>query len=145
MSWDRWHVTGIGMDIENVEPEKYRNFILHHKDFVGYEGIIEYLEEEPECVNNGDFTDTIRDCTGSWTLSEPVASIITAETDIRFGYPGLSENGMDCILFSPAFPWDMNENEKALVSVDSIIDILKPYAEELGLVIDPYIDCIYEG
>lgn len=54
MSWDMWHVTGTGFDLGSVDPQKYRDFILNHRqslesvmDTDTVQNLIHYLTERP--------------------------------------------------------------------------------------------------
>lgn len=151
MSWDMWHVTGTGFDTSFVVPDKYRDFILNHRqsleavmDTDTVQNLIHYLTERPNELEEYIIDlDDIRDMMSTWTISEPIACIMYEETGIRFDYPGVTEYGEDCVLFTSRDPWNYSQIERDL-TYERLREIMGKYAGELGIKVDNY-DLVYSG
>ena len=145
MSWDMWHIWGIGFDVADVDVNKYRQFVVNHKtcldekkdyrDFLGY-----ILDTAPEDLELTEVLDSIN----SLRLADPIAEIMTSETGIRFDAPGISDDDYDCVLFTAAYPWQWNETERSLTE-DQLYETMKRYAEELGVEAPGEYDLVYSG
>ena len=158
MSWDQWHEYGIGFDTALVEAKKIRSFILKHKETIkkniksdpyntgrrdaALDKMLEYLKQTTKLDRDDidEYADKLwdRGCAGL------IAMIIIEETGITVYAPGLTDESEDYVLFSAAYPWRYNEKERHLTE-DSLIAILEPYADELGVEVEDDVDLIYAG
>lgn len=150
MSWNMWHVEGIGISCNNVSAEKVHDFFYKHYNSVKKWMDPNYFTDLDALFNEKDIrnitNEDIRDLMCFGTISEIAAAAMRVETGIRFDAPGISDDGEDCVLFVPQYYWDFNEAEKKLTCRDDLEKILLPYAEELGVAdtIDSY-DLVYSG
>lgn len=74
----------------------------------------------------------MEDFTESGSITDIISFIMHKETDIAFESFSASEEGYKCVLFTACFPWRLNDIEKGL-TYDSLIEIIRPYADELGI------------
>lgn len=152
MSWNMWHIYGIGFDLQSADLKKYRNFILTHAEsllkavemYPGSpmrepEDLIRYLMEE----DDPDY-ETMADLSENNILSAAISAILSYETGIEFGSPGIGDDSQDCVLFQATMPWQYNDTEKALTK-EGLISLLDPYAKELGVMVDDDLDVIFSG
>ena len=152
-TWTMWHVCGTGFDVAKVEPQKYRDFIVSHRESlersVGKDtvsNIIYSLTERPsEIGETVPDMDDIRDEMDLCTIAEPVAYIMKTETNIRFCAPGVTDDGEEYVLFTAMNPWRMNETEKGLDTFEKLFGIMKKYGDELGLKTEEDVDLTYYG
>lgn len=140
MSMRSSFVYGYGFIVDEITDEKLIDFIKNHKDTFCkadyekelFEEMLEYTEEEYYLENF--FDDYYCDCSGQGGRGAVVSNIISRETGIRIEYQmGQSDcDSYPSILFTETYPWNYNEKERNL-TVESLTEILLPYAEELGL------------
>lgn len=71
--------------------------------------------------------------TGTAGIPAFIANIITNETNINMGFFERPDDEPDYILFTKDYGWKFNLKECNLNSEDELLDILRPYIEELGL------------
>lgn len=144
MSKNYWHVIGHGFDLQNVTKDNYDSFMRNHMETLKrvYDGwkdtsILLYHEGQ----SNKGYFGAVRYKYNS--LSEPVAAVISEETSIRCQAPGVTEDGEDCVIFVPEYPWRFNMKEKWL-NYNDLEYNMSIYAEELGVDFTPNIDLVYQ-
>ena len=153
MSWSMWHIDGIGFALSEVHPDKYKAFLKKHMRSLE-NAKCRYAKELLDHLNDGPLEegveacqvelDVIQEMTDNYTLSEPVAVIMTQETGIRFSAPGLTDEGEDYVLFTAANPWEYNAKEKEL-TFEGLKAIMKKYSEELCVKLEDDVDLVYAG
>lgn len=144
MSWTMWHIYGTGFDLEKAEISAYKKFINNHLASLQAATRPEYTNNLLQSLANDDITkDGIRETSNNWSIAEPVAIIMSYETNINFDSPGMTDDGEDCILFTAREPWDYSDTEKALTP-ETLNDTINKYASEFGLKAEDF-DLIYSG
>ena len=140
MSNINWYIRGIGLNISMVKPEKYRDFILKHveslKDVMNEDivnDLVDYLNDTDDDID----MDDIREMMPSEIISEPIAYMMYQETGIQFDSPKMTEWGEECVLFTTRDPWKYNAVERNL-TYERLREIIKKYADELGITIGTY-------
>lgn len=130
MSTDSYY--GFGFFCENTETEKAKEFFKRHiatVEKLGEEDALEIINSE-----DGDIEEIEVDAEFGYCWKgflNLIANVMTKETGIRFScYSG--DNGSIAIMLLESLPWYWNEVEINLTK-DILTDILKKYAEELGL------------
>ncbi len=158
MRWTMWHVYGSGFDVAGAEPEKIVSFLKAHEDALiavypniaedEYKEGVTYRallhddacdpEEVVEAFENFDYL------YGCGSAASFVVAIMRRETGIGFFFPGTTDDGECCVLFSDKAPWEYNDVEKEL-TYDSLKAIIDKYAEEIGVEAGMDIDLVYAG
>ena len=132
--WDMWHVYGCGIDLGVVSDEKKLSFIKNHNAVAQSAGCneedLKNIFDDPEMFGV--------------EMADIIAQIMSFESGVRFFACHLNEEGQDPIMFTPAYPWEFNDKERSLTR-DELFDILKVYAEELGVGVDMSMDVVYSG
>lgn len=146
MSWDMWHVCGIGFDVHPVQNERLRDFILNHKETYqkvdpnGADEVIRYIADNYKHLTESScLYEELLEEFGYISLAFIVAEIMRGETGICFVAPGISDDTTDHVLFTAAMPWNYNDVE-ARLSRDYLIETMQKYADELGLIVDEDVD-----
>jgi len=137
MSWNMWHVHGHGFNCAEVSAESLTTFFKKHLDSLQDHHDLRLAEKfiaEPES-----FAELMES-----GCADFVAHIMKKETGYQFCAPGTAENGEDCVLFTPCYPWQMNEKERALTSNVPLLQILTEYSKELGLEEPDEYDLVYQ-
>ena len=144
MSWTMWHEYGVGFDVGKADLENKANF-EKFKDFCSRHR--EALEKfcDVDKLTSAEDLDDFYEMLDYYALAEPIAAAMTEETGIRFCSPGLTDNSEDYVLFTNLVPWDMTPAEKELDTFEKLLDIMRPYAEELGVKLEEDVDLIYAG
>ena len=140
MSMRSFIVYGYGFIVDEVPDDKLIDFIKNHKDAFCklndekelFNEMLEYTKEEYDLEDFFDYY--YCDSSGQEGRGAVISNIISRETGIRVEY---QSGQSDCysypsVLFAEGYPWLYNKKEKNL-TVDSLTEILLPYAEELGL------------
>ena len=113
MSWDMWHVHGHGIDCSALSNNILKEFCDNHRG-----------------VFQGKVNEHMLDAV---SIGEIVAFVMKEETGIEFFSPGITDNDEDVVMFGPCYPWSLTEAERKLGSVEELYEIMRPYAEELGI------------
>ena len=129
MSWDMWHVEGIGFQIETVTPKTLLRFVEKHKNTI--------LDFYPIPAFDPDTNDYD-------TLSEIIADVMQGETGISFCAPGMNDDCVCPVLYCSKKPWEMKPSEKDL-TLQQLVNIMQKYADEIGVSVDTDIDVVYSG
>lgn len=149
MSWRTWTNSGYGFYTQDITENNLYKFLKNHPtdDKLLTEilaDIEEKLEENNLDLDILDIDEDFRDRTDSYSIAEIIGCIIRKETGINIGYSGCDDYGDEALLYSPRYPWEMEENDHNLTQ-DNIAKTLNPYAKELGVEGCQYIDLTYSG
>ena len=143
MSMRSSFVYGFGFEVENVLDRVLLDFMINHRNtFCKTEienelfcEVVNFTDEDLYAYGLEDFFESYScDCSGQEGCGAIISNIISRETGIRVQYEmGQSECcSYPSVLFTETYPWLCNEKEKNL-TIESLTEILLPYAEELGL------------
>ena len=145
MSMRSSFVYGFGFEVYDVKPLALIGFIENHKETLIKSDLEREMVETINNTENGLFAYNIAeeyfedweyacDVTGQEGFGAVISNVISRETGIRIEYQmGQSDCGSyPSVLLAETYPWLYNEKERNL-TVDSLTEILLPYAEELGL------------
>ena len=136
-------VYGYGFEVANLDKDLFAEFLKNHKNTLCKEDCYKSYYDSFEKLSEDDFEmEDLEEvfegfscaASGSNGLGAVVSSIMYLETGIRFEYqPGQAEcDGEASVLFSEAYPWNLNEVEKGLTQ-DAMQEVLKKYMAELGI------------
>lgn len=110
-----------------IYPRECEMFIaLHDED----EGILSY-DDPNEFFEDWDYSCNV---SGQEGLGAVISNVISRETGVRVEFQkGQDDCGsVPTVLLLETSPWNYNEKEKNL-TLDSLIELLLPYAKELGI------------
>lgn len=144
MSWDMWHVAGVGFLIENVNRETVLKFVENHRNTIMSiypENVIKY-DIDPLFENEDE--EGLQYDDGYNLFSEVVADVMSAEIGANFCAPHMSEDGECPVFYVRSYPWEMKAAEKDL-TLDKLVDMMQEYADELGVTVDTELDVVYSG
>ena len=149
MSWTMWHVCGIGFDCAFASDENMRKFWNNHintltkvyKDTDILEKVSK-IEADIEADPNISFSAELFEISENMTVSEFIAAVMKEETGINFGFPSLTDDSEDCVVFFEAYPWGYNEQERSL-TMEELVQIMGRYADELGVKVNTDLDLVY--
>lgn len=120
--------------------EKLIDFIICHKESFckteeetnRYERMLKYMKSDYDLEDF--FEDYPCDANAMEGNGAVIANIMTRETGIKFEYFQPDDNGIGngIVVFSPCYPWQLNDKEKNL-SEEELIDILQKYMAELNI------------
>ena len=143
MSMRSSFVYGFGFEVENILDRVLLDFMINHKNTFCKTDIendlfcevVNFTDEDLDAYGLEDFFESYQcDCTGQEGVGAVISNVISRETGIMVEYQmGQSECGSyPSVLLAETYPWNYNEKERNL-TVESLTEILLPYAEELGL------------
>lgn len=143
MSMSTSIVYGFGFIVDDVTDYKLIDFIKNHKDVFCklptekemFNEILNMPEKEIDMYGLDDYFEGYScDGSGQEGRGAVISNIISRETGIRIQYEmGQSEcDSYPSVLLTECMPWYLNAKEKTLTK-ESLIEILLPYVEELGL------------
>ena len=135
MSWDMWHVCGIGFDLDCASTENKLSFVENHKQILDedrYNDIVEVLKDEEYDPDR--------------LFAYFLVEVIRRENDITCEAPGIDidNSNVEPIIYVPKYPWEMSGKERMLSESD-IYSILGKYANTLGIHDVYEMDCVYSG
>lgn len=139
MSMSYGAVYGYGLNakqLESINQETLALFIKKHSS--KFNKVWEDCEDKPlkeasleEII---DFFYDYESDTGAYSqmaMFELIAEVMTEETGIRFAFVSFEEDM--ALLFTEAMPWQLNEKEKTLNSIEDLQKVFQPYLCDLGL------------
>lgn len=139
MSMVSYTVNGFGFSVVDLTVQKTVEFIKNHKEsFCNSEENKELFKKLEKLETSEELEDALSlysyaQC-GKEGYKAAISTIISVETGIDIQYqPGQDDcSGEACIMLCEAMPWVYTDKERELTR-DKLIEILSPYADELGL------------
>ncbi len=134
MSWTMYHIEGYGFRTTNLDAQKMYEFMVKHELSI-CKSDLEWLQITREKVKGGSAnTDTeVRERFTYDTFAETISGVINRETKIQFDGVGRDEDGEECVMYVPGFPWNFKGDERKFKSEDDVKRVLAPYMIELGI------------
>ena len=142
MSTEYWSVSGIGLEITNVTPEKIIEFVKNHskdKQVLNDFNTISWNELE-KAYNDYNYN-------SDYGVRSILSEIISKETNLSISYNVDCEDNREYLLYIPKYPWQMSEKDFKLTTDAKLKNILEPYREEFDLKADniDYYEVYYFG
>lgn len=129
-------IYGYGFSIYATD-DQLKSFIVKHSNSISFlsrgRELLEYIETSSNIQLKETFSDWISDVSGvgNTGIYGVVADVMYRETGIPFEYfESQNELCDDAILFTPKYPWEMNNISKSL-TLDKLDEIFLSYINDL--------------
>jgi hypothetical protein len=136
-------IYGFGFNVDEISDERLIAFMIKHKDTFCKSDtenelfceVVNLTDLDIDVYGIEDFFEEYAcDVSGHEGKGSVISNVISRETGIRMEYQMAQSDcdGYPSVLLVEAYPWNYNEKERNL-TIDSLTELLLPYAKELGL------------